>query len=108
MGSVELLLVLIFVTVTMVVLGTISLVNDLLTDRYRVQQRVTDEFGLGPAGSTVQKSNLFKDLDQLAPELFSGDLAKPSMRKRFEVMVEQSGIVISPEQLLMACGFSGL
>lgn len=101
-------MILIFVTVTLVVLGTISLVHDLLTDRFRIQQRVNEEFGLGSGVVPAQKSSLFKDLDQLAPDLFTGDLAKPTVRRRFEIMVEQSGIYISPQQLLVAGVFFGV
>jgi tight adherence protein B len=96
----DLLLIVVFITAMLVFLGGYLLIGDLLSDRFRVQERVSQEFGLGTPGA-APKSALFRDLDQLSPELMSGAVAKPGWRTRLEMMLEQSGLFISFQQLVM-------
>jgi tight adherence protein B len=80
--------------------GVYSIVSDLyLRDRSRVSQRVDDEFRKR-LRARAQKSMLFKDLRALTPDLGAED-QRPSLRQRFEAMVEQSGLDLTPQKLLL-------
>ena len=63
-------------------------------------QRVDDEFRKR-LRDRAQKSLLFKDLRELAAvRRPAGPRMQPSLRQRFEAMVEQSGLDLTPSRLL--------
>ena len=77
----ELVLALVFLTGILIFLGGYSLVSDLLSDRTRMKERVSQEFGLGlGAAETAAKTKLFRDLDQFSSDMFSGEIVKPGWR----------------------------
>jgi tight adherence protein B len=99
-----LVMALTFAAVAVAVLGVYSIVSDVfLRDRSRFSQRVDDEFRKRQR-EQVRKSAVFKDLSAAAAEALDGP-DKPTPRRRFREMVEQSGLNLTPERLLtiMAC-----
>src|SRR5262249_24229796 len=93
-------MLLIFLAAVLVVAGIYSLLSDLfLRDRSRFSERVDEEFR-SRQREHVQKSALFKSLSTLAAEGEAADAAEPTVRRRFEAMVEQSGLHITPRRLL--------
>jgi tight adherence protein B len=89
-----------FVAVVTAFAGVYSIVSDLyLRDRSRVSQRVDDEFRKR-VRAQAQKSLLFKDLRALVAEGTMGQEERPKIQQRFEAMVEQSGLELSPARLL--------
>lgn len=79
--------------------GAYSIVSDLvLRDRSRVSRRIDDEFR-SQQRDAVRKSPLFKNLAQLASEAGAED-EKASIKRRLEMLVEQSGLVMTVQQLL--------
>lgn len=85
---------------TMAILAIYSVVSDLfLKDRSRVSQRVDFEF-MKQQREQVKKSPLFRNLNQIAQEAMVSEEPKPSIKKRFEMMIEQSGMNITPSKLL--------
>ena len=103
-----LLSVLTFGAVTMAVMGVYSIISDLyLRDHTRVSQRVDDEFR-SRQRERAKKSLMLKDLrDVLAEAGDQGDQT-PSLRQRFEAMVEQSGLDLTPQRLQAIMCASGL
>jgi tight adherence protein B len=98
-----------FVAVVTAFAGVYSIVSDLyLRDRSRVSRRVDEEFRKR-VRARAQKSLLFKDLRALTADLGGAD-ARPSLKDRFEAMVEQSGLELTPQRLLVfvACASLGL
>ena len=90
------------------VAGIYSIVSDLyLRDRSRVSQRVDDEFRRRQRDQ-ARKSLLFKDLGQFAAETEVDREWDPTLRQRFEAMVEQSGLDLTPQQLLTIVAVTGL
>lgn len=95
-----LLTLLTFVAVVAACAGIYSIVSDLyLRDRSKVSQRVDDEFRKR-VRDRAQKSMLFKDLRALAAET-AGEEERPSLRRRFDAMVEQSGLELTPSKLIV-------
>jgi tight adherence protein B len=95
------LTVLTFVAVILAVAGVYSIVTDLfLRDRQRVSQRLEEEFQQRQRAQ-VRRSPLFKNLDKSEPDLLADKQAKVSLRCRFEAMVEQSGLNLTPGRLLL-------
>jgi tight adherence protein B len=89
-----------FIAVVTACAGVYSIVSDLyLRDRSRVSQRVDDEFRKR-VRARAQKSLLFKDLRALTPDLASEE-DRPTLKQRYEAMVEQSGLDLTPEKLLL-------
>jgi tight adherence protein B len=89
-----------FVAVVTAFAGVYSIVSDLyLRDRSRVSQRVDDEFRKR-VRARARQSMLFKDLRALVAESGPADEGRPNLRQRFEAMVEQSGLDITPRKLL--------
>jgi tight adherence protein B len=89
-----------FVAVSLAVAGVYSIAVDLfLRDRVRVSQRLDDEFQ-NRTGLAVRRSPLFKNLDKLGPDPLGLDQARASLHGRFENMVYQSGLSLSPTRLL--------
>ncbi|CAN5716669.1 hypothetical protein BH23PLA1_BH23PLA1_28670 [soil metagenome] len=97
--SPALLTLLTFGAVVAAVVGVYSIYSDLfLRDRTRVGERIDDEFRKRQR-ERAKKSLLLKDLGQLAAEA-GADSANPSRRQRFIMMVEQSGLDLTPQKLL--------
>lgn len=81
------------------VAGAYSLYADLfLRDRSRLSRRVNEEFRKNQRDS-IQRSGLFKNLGQLAADA-AAEAGALSLRDRFVLMVEQSGMKVTPRQLL--------
>jgi tight adherence protein B len=96
-----------FIAVVTACAGVYSIVSDLyLRDRSKVSQRVDDEFRKR-VRARAQKSMLFKDLRGLVAEGV-GEEERPSLQKRFEAMIEQSGLDITPQKLLVIAVCSAL
>jgi len=94
------LMFLAFLAAVTAVAGGYSILSDLyLRDRSRVSQRVDEEFRKR-LRDRAQKSLLFKDLRELATETAAGDVGQSSWRHRFEAMVEQSGLDLTPNRLV--------
>jgi tight adherence protein B len=90
------------------VAGTYSIFSDIfLRDRTRVRERVTDEFRTLQR-ERAQKSLLFKDLGQIATEAAADGDDRAGIRQRFEAMVEQSGLDLTPKKLLTIAIFSSV
>ncbi len=70
----------------------------LLKDRSKVNDRVDTEF-LKKKSEAAKKTPLFKNLGAVAAQL-SDDTGKPTIRQRFEGMVEQSGMDTTPAKVL--------
>jgi len=88
------------------VVAVSQLVGDfLLRDRSRLNDRVDTEF-LKKKTEAAKKTPLFKNLAQSAAQLGDGE-AKPSIRQRFESMVEQSGTDSTPGRVLGVAAATG-
>lgn len=80
--------------------GVYSIVSDLfLRDRQIVAERINEEFRQKQR-ARIQQSPLFKNLGQLAAEVAADTDTAPGIRVRFEKMVDQSGLDITPRKLL--------
>jgi tight adherence protein B len=96
-------------TVITGILAVSQILSDLfLRDRSRVNDRVDAEF-LKKKSEAAKKTPLFKNLGQIAAEV--GEDVHPSIRQRFESMIEQSGMETTPQKVLgiaaiscVACG----
>lgn len=98
--SPALLPILAFVAAVSAVLGIYSLVSDVyLRDRARVSSRVDEEFRK-KLRDRAKKSLLMKDLRELAATA-DAEGEQVTLRRRFEAMVEQSGLDLTPGRLLM-------
>lgn len=107
MNSANLVPILAFITAAAGLLAVAQLVSDLvLRDRSRLNSRVDAEFSRKRA-ERARKSPLFKNLGQVAASLADPD-ASPTIRQRFEAMVEQSGLDTTPRQILVAAAIMGL
>lgn len=90
------------------VAGIYSILSDLyLRDRSRVGRRVDEEFRTRQR-EKVRQSPLFKNFNELTAEAETEEWGTPGIRKRFETMVEQSGLSTTPKRLLMIAGAAGL
>ncbi|MGB2609854.1 MAG: type II secretion system F family protein [Isosphaeraceae bacterium] len=88
-----------FAAVVTACAGLYSIVSDVyLRDRSRVSQRVDEEFRKR-ARARAQKSLLFKDHHALSVDV-AGEAERPSLGQRFETMIEQSGLDLTPSKLL--------
>jgi tight adherence protein B len=89
-----------FVAAIMLVAGVYSIVSDVyLRDRSRVARRVDDEFRKR-LRARAEKSMLFKDLRELSADAVAGaGDERPTLRQKFELMVEQSGLELTPTRL---------
>jgi tight adherence protein B len=95
-----LLLIMSFLAVALAILGIYSFVADLvLSDRSRIRKRVDEEFR---QRKDVRKSALFKKLpaavDPTAEDVIE---ANPTLASRFTAMVEQSGLSVTPQRLIL-------
>jgi tight adherence protein B len=94
-----LLSILTFGAVAMAIAGAYSILTDLyFRDRSRVVRRVDEEFR-SRQRERAKKSLLLKDLRDVLSD--SGDMGdeKPTLGQRFEAMVEQSGLELTPQRL---------
>lgn len=87
-----------FLAVTLVIVGAYSLLSDLmLRDRSRVSRRVDKE--LLRQRAKAHKA-LYKNPAGPISEAVSGEELAPSRRERFQIMIEQSGLNLTPHGLL--------
>ena len=108
MNPTYLLPILTFVAAVAAVAGIYSIVSDLyLRDRARVSSRVDDEFRKR-LRERAKKSLALKDVRELMPDGSAGDEVRPSLRQRFEAMVEQSGLAVTPERVFTITVVSAL
>jgi tight adherence protein B len=89
-----------FLTAALAIMGIYSFVADLvLSDRSRVGRRVDEEFR---RRQDVRKSALFKNLAPSGEASVDADVEdNPTWTSRFVAMVEQSGLRITPRQLIV-------
>ncbi len=89
------------------VIAVYQIVSDLfLRDRTRINDRVDVEF-LKKKAAKAKKAPLFKNLDQMDAAARSGD-SQPTLAEKFESMVEQSGVNVTPGRLLAIAAGSAL
>jgi len=89
-------------TAIMGVFAVYQVVTDLfLRDRSRINDRVDEEF-LQKRRERAKKSPLFKNLGQVAADATAGLEAAPTLGQRFAAMVEQSGMEVTPQRIMMA------
>jgi tight adherence protein B len=92
----------------LVVAGLYSVLHDLfLRDRARVSQRLDDEF-TAKSRPQALKSPVFKDLGKGLAELSGQQEGRRSLRDRFDDVVEQSGLALTPQRLLVLMAAAGL
>jgi tight adherence protein B len=97
-----------FLAVVLAVAGIYSILSDLyLRDRSRVSKRVDEEFRKRQR-ERARKSALFKDRSASGADLLGAEEEKPSLRQRFEMMIEQSGLEIRPRRLLLIMAGVGM
>ena len=105
--SATFLSVMTFLAVVTAVAGVYSLLTDLfLRDRSRVTRRIDVEF-VKRKRDDARKLSLFKDPGQIGVELQAHDDDR-SVRRRFEAMVEQSGLNLTAGRLLAQSAAAGL
>jgi tight adherence protein B len=99
-----------FLAGILAVVGVYSICSDLfLRDQTRVGARVDEEFRKRQR-EHAKKSTLFKNLDRLtaeAPEGFDKE-ERRGLGSRFEALVEQSGLNLTPRRLLAIMAVAGL
>ena len=89
-----------FLTATTGLLAVAQLVSDLvLRDRSKLNDRVDAEFSKKKAEANAKKTSVFKNLGQMAAALQDPD-GRPTIRQRFEAMIDQSGIDTTPRKVL--------
>src|SRR4051794_24911874 len=105
--SLLLLTLLTFLAGVLAVAGVYSIVSDVfLRDRSRVSKRVDDEFRKRQRDQ-ASKSALFKNLDRLAAEAALPGDGESGLRARFEALVEQADMNLTPRRLLGIMGVVG-
>jgi tight adherence protein B len=114
-------LLLIFLAASLGLAAGYSIWSDLARrDQSRAIARVGDEFRKPSAAVPAPQSRLFKNLSTMSPDLPAGPSAAPpvdvpiagpeaaGLRARFEAMVAQSGLRVSPRHVLLAAGAAAL
>jgi tight adherence protein B len=102
------LLLLAFAAGVLAVVGIYSILSDLyLRDRSRVSKRV-DEHLRARQRERAKKAMLFKDLVPMGGETTSDTEERLSLRQRLEVLLEQSGLNLTPRRLLLIMAGMGL
>jgi tight adherence protein B len=97
-----------FAAGALVVAGLYSILSDLyLRDRSRFGQRVDEEFRTRQRDRAKQ-SPLFKNLGELAAQVKAEEEAESSLSRRFESMVEQSGLNVTSRRLVTLAACVGL
>jgi tight adherence protein B len=104
-----LLTLLTFLAAALAVAAVYSLVSDLfLRDRSRLTKRVDDQFRKQQR-ERVKESSLFKNLSAPAPGAEGPDQEeKLTLRQWFGVLLEQSGLTITPQRLWLYTAAGGL
>ena len=103
-----LLMVLSFLAVVLAIAGGYSILSDVfLRDRSRVSKRM-DETWRKRQRERARKSTLFKNLGAALPEEAAEGQVRESLRQKFEAMIEQSGLDITPQRLLLLMAVAGL
>lgn len=99
--------ILTFVACASAVVGVYSLVSDLfLRDRERVRQRIGEEFRTR-THELAKESLLVKRIEPLADKaLEDAATEKPSLVERLRMMLEQSGLNMSVQKLVLSCAGS--
>src|SRR5262245_335793 len=93
-------MVLTFVAGVLLVIAIYSFLSDVyLRDRTRVSKRVDEEVRKGQR-EKARQSRLFKEFSELAAEAAVEDDASPTLARRLESMIEQSGLSLTPQRLL--------
>jgi tight adherence protein B len=100
-----LLTILTFLAAVLAVVGAYSVWADLY-GRERVTRRLDDEFR-GHQREQIRSSPLFKDLGRLAKEASEDDAAKTA-GERLTDLVTQSGVAVTPRQLLLLTAAAGV
>src|SRR5262245_22225915 len=97
-----------FLSAILLVAGVYSIVSDVyLRDRSRVTRRVDDEFRKR-LRARAETSMLFKDLCELSADVGGGEDERLTLRQKFQSMVEQSGLELTPSRLLAIAAGSSL
>jgi tight adherence protein B len=97
-----------FLAVVTAVIGAYSILTDLfLRDRSRVRERIEVEF-VKRKSDRARRQALFKDPNQFALELPEQDEFDRGLRRRFEALVEQSGLNLSAGRLLLQAVAGGI
>jgi tight adherence protein B len=95
------LMLLTFLAVALAVAGAYSILSDIfLRDRTRVSKRVDEEFRKRER-ERARRSMVVKNRGTLGTDLGGEEEPKPSLRQRFETMIEQSGLEMTPRRLLL-------
>jgi len=103
-----LLPVLIFVAIVVAFAGVYSFLTDLyFRDRSLVRRRLDAEFRV-QLRERAKKSTLFKDLSQLAAQLPKEAGSKARIRQWCQTMLDQSGVKITLQRLLIIAAASGV
>jgi tight adherence protein B len=103
-----LLMLLSFLAVALAIAGAYSILSDVyLRDRSRVSKRMDEELRKRQR-ERARKSTLFKNLGSLLPEEAAEGEVRLTLRQRFEAMIEQSGLELSPQRLLTFMAGSAL
>jgi tight adherence protein B len=99
---------LVFLACVLVFASSYSVLSDVYQrDHGIVRQRLDDEFR-GRLREQAKKSPVFKDLAKVAAELPSETGAKPSLRERYQLVLDQSGTKITIGRLFLFAGILGL
>jgi tight adherence protein B len=102
-----LLTVLIFLAGVLLVLGTYSILFDVvLRDRERLSQRIDDEFRREQR-ARAQKSPLFKDLAKLRPDADPALRARAGVHDRLATLIEQAGMAFGVGRLVLVMAAAG-
>ena len=102
-----LLTLLTFLAAALVVAGVCSILADLfVSDRSRIQCRLDDEFR-NRQRDQIRRSALFKNLGPLAAEAAEAEPGE-TLHQRFEHMIEQSNLNITPRRLVYVMAGLGL
>jgi tight adherence protein B len=103
-----LLMLLAFLAVALAVFGAYSVLSDVfLRDRSRVSKRVDDQLRKR-LRDQAKKSILFKEVGPLSAESMGDVRERLSLRQRFVALVEQSGLNLTPQRLLLIMAAAGL
>jgi tight adherence protein B len=101
------LTILTFAAGVMAVVAIYSVVSDVfLRDRDRMNRRLNEEFRTLQR-EQIQKSSVFKSLSQLAAEAAQEE-SQPTLRARFEAVISQSGLSLTPNRLIAIMAAAGI
>ena len=97
-----------FGAVASAVLGVYSIISDMRKGTHARIKRRIDDATREALRERVKKSPLFKDLGQLAAATAGQKAQSPTLRQRFDLMVEQSGLGVTPNAIIGISAVSGL